>query len=198
MIRIKSITLTCSVCGFSSIDPELFLSDENPTTCNECIRKELQMPEVEPSQCKICGKTITNYGDFCEICQCGMNNARAMIHMHEWKLTRRQRNRYKIFLSNLMVAKYQSVETGNIDILQKRLRSINGAFKSVFTTNARKKLTEDYQKFICKIAVIDKLIEKDRKKLIDDHNRSLINKAIADSLVDYTPGEHTEQESILI
>ena len=173
MLQLKSTMLTCHVCGFSSIDPELFLSYENPTTCNACIRKELQMPEVKPSQCKICGKTITSYRDFCEVCQYGMTNSRGIVHIREWKLTRKQRNRYKISLSNYMVAKYQSVETTDIDILQKRLRSINGAFKAVFTANARKKLTEDYQKFIC-------------------------NLAIADSMVNYTPEEHTEQESILI
>lgn len=174
MIHIKSKRLTCSVCGFSSIDPELFISDGILTTCNACIRKELQMPEVEPSPCKICGKTITSYRDFCDVCQHGMTNSRAMVHLHEWKLTRRERNRYKIYLSNYMVAKYQSVETTDIDILQKRLRSINGAFKAVFTANARKRLTEDYQRFICDLA-------------------------IADSLVTYQPGQtDTSQESIII
>ena len=173
MLQLKSNTLTCRVCGFSSIDPELFLLEENSITCNACIRKKLQMPEVKPSPCKICGKTITSYDVFCDTCRCSINNVRAMAYRHEWKLTRRQRNRYKISLSNYMVAKYQSVETTDIDILQKRLRSINGAFKAVFTANARKKLTEDYQKFIC-------------------------NLAIADSMVNYTPEEHTEQESILI
>ena len=174
MIQIKSNILTCSVCGFSSIDPELFLSNENPTTCNACIRKELQMPKVEPTPCKICGKTITKYGDFCEVCLCGINNAKVWIRHHEWKLTRRQRNKYKIFLSNYMVAKYQSVETTDIDILRKRLRSINGAFKAVFTANARKRLTEDYNSFLC-------------------------NLVIADSLVTYQPGQtDTSSESIII
>lgn len=190
MIRIKSNVLTCQVCGFSSIDPELFLEEENPTTCDKCIRKELQMPEVEPSPCRICGKLVTRYGSFCEVCLCAINNVSAASHQHEWKLTRKQRNRYKITVSNYMVAKYQSVETLDIDVLQKRLRSINGAFRSVFTANARKKLTEDYQEFIRKVAVIDKLMNNDRVK---------IDKAIVDALVTYQPGQtDTSQESIVI